>query len=258
MVWQSTGGNPRLSAAIDETPHGASCESHTLGEGDMKKPKVGGQSASEKNFAERSFRSGHGSQRSISKSPSFKRTMVMANEMRRPSFWSRLAQNNKYRGNAHSRLQGEDKGRGQSSGRAEGMTRGFKKSTWNAVLKAVTRKNMPDGDTEVARKSGKKGSLFRRLVDRKHGKDDVRREGSAETGRVEDRVKSVKLADERGGAIRMRRKNGVGRQSVDSARDGFLPGRRVRSSLSGAARTKSEVSPTSQDDQYVTFMTSVV
>lgn len=227
VVWQGRGGNPRLSSAVRE-------EEADQAQGNMDKTP-------------RSKSSMSSSQKSLMKSPSIKRTMALAQEIRRPSFWSLLAHNNRIQKNRAQRLAHDDR---PVEEKTDVMPR---KGAWSAIIKAVMKRGAG------AQEKGKKtASLFRRFVERRGTKAE--KGLFQEEERPEDRDSS-RLApnrEEKLGTIRLRRKNGA-RMSADVSGLGD-GGRRVRSSLTGVSKKKAEENApaTSQDDQYVTFITSAL
>lgn len=219
------------------------------------------QSVLEKSLGDRSFRNAHGSSNSVKRSSSFKRTVVVANELRRPSFWSMLASTNKYsKMGAHERLRADDKGEPLRKQLSEHTPRGSKRSTWHALVRAFVRRSTSDenDNPNSSKKSANRISLFKRFVERKSSNMEHNSSRHTKTERTHDTTRPAKSPGQRGGTIRMRRKHVAVRDSIDSSRDGFLPGRRVRSSL-GAPGKKDDTASivSSLDDQYVTFITSV-
>lgn len=259
IVWQSTGANFRLSSAHEDPDDRADAEE--IVKYNCDKINNLEQSVSEKSLSEKSLRCGSGSSKCVKESSSFRRTIAVANEMRRPSFWSLLAITNKCnKSRAHRRLRGNEESVSLEQP-SELDSRGSKMSGINALIRSFVGRdvNCDDGHPRFARKA-KKTFLFKKFVERKKNKTDVGLSDDADTARVDDTSKSTKGAGQRGGAIRMRRKHARVQQPVHSTKDGVLPGRRVRSSMGGHRRKKRDDSGSvisSQDDQYVTFITSV-
>lgn len=259
IVWQSTGANFRMSSA-HEHPGVKSSVTGTL-KLTCERISDSEQSTSEKSLTERGFRYGRGSSNYMKRSSSFKRTVVVANEMRRPSFWSLLANSNKYsKSRAHRRLCGNEENDCLEQS-TEFSSRGSRKSAWNALIRAFTGRNA-NGDHDYPRsaKTARKTFPFKRFVERSTSKMGENLSDELDVVCANDANRSTRSAGQRGGAIRMRRKPARVRQSEDNTKNEVVPGRRVRSSMGGHRRKERDGSASvisSQDDQYVTFITSV-
>lgn len=242
VVWHAHGGNPRLSSALREEQM---------------------NHANKDNSTPRTKSSLSASQKSMVKSPSVKRTMVLAQEIRRPSFWSLLAHNNRIQKSRAQRLADQEIEQEKKAAQA-------KKSPWSARIKAVMMRGTQDKSAH-----GKKGgSVFRRFVERRSAKVEPKKVVVEQKKVVVEQKKRTIERDlskagidreEKPGSIRLRKRAGVGRMSADMSKLGDNS-RRVRSSLTGTSKKKAEgnatttttTTGTSQDDQYVTFMTSAV
>lgn len=241
VVWHARGGNPRLSGS----------------------GKEGEEAREEKEIQRTRTKSSlSASQKSLIRPPGMKKTMVIAHEFRRPSFWTLLAHSNKIQKTRAQRLAEKEMQEDQKAARAK------KTTSWSTRIRSVLRRSQASKKGEGKRKGD---SLFRRIVEKggtkevKHPepkrkpKEEATKLLHVEEKRHADRkvLGTGRERRENVGSIRMK-KRAVGRLSADVPKRG-TGHRRARSSMGPSKKTDELGKPSSsQDDQYVTFMTSAL
>lgn len=201
------------------------------------------------------------SQRSLVRSDSAKKTVVLAAEIARPSFWSLLAHTNRYQ-RTKARLHAEDSYRNLKA---------FARNIENEVKLSGSRRS-----TRRYRRNGKSAtSLFRRLwktLDRRSSKkqqaakqhekepekeNQLEDEGPSKTSSSEQTSEDTS-SDSKARIVFEKPKPPLFAKSRPSDVQGFPSSRRAVSSMSGRRERKKSQPGAVNDDQYVTFITSVV